>query len=40
VEEAIERAGEGDTNKGWEAASAALEMAAVVSQLTLKVREA
>ena len=34
VEEAIERAGEGPTNKGWEAAAAAVEMAAVVAQLT------
>lgn len=33
VEEAIERAGEGTTNKGWEAAAAAIEMAAVVAQL-------
>jgi len=34
VEEAIERAGEGPTNKGWEAAAAAVEMAAIVAQLT------
>ena len=34
VEEAIERAGDGSSNKGWEAASAAIEMAAVVAQLT------
>ena len=34
VEEAIERAGEGDGNKGREAASAAIEMAGVVAQLT------
>jgi 6,7-dimethyl-8-ribityllumazine synthase len=34
VEEAIERAGEGSANKGWEAAAAAVEMAAVVAQLT------
>lgn len=33
VEEAIERAGEGPSNKGWEAAAAAIEMAAVVVQL-------
>jgi len=33
VEEAIERAGEGPTNKGWEAAVAALEIATVVAQL-------
>jgi len=34
VEEAIERAGEGPSNKGWEAATAAIEMAAVVAGLT------
>ena len=34
VEEAVERAGEGLSNKGWEAAAAAIEMAAVVAQLT------
>ncbi len=33
VEEAIERAGQGSSNKGWEAAAAALEMIAVVAQL-------
>jgi 6,7-dimethyl-8-ribityllumazine synthase len=33
VEEAIERAGEGPANKGWEAAVAAVEMATVVAQL-------
>ncbi len=33
VEEAIERAGEGRSNKGWEAAAAALEMATIVAQL-------
>jgi len=33
VEEAIERAGEGTSNKGWEAAAAAVEMIAVVAQL-------
>jgi len=33
VEEAIERAGEGPANKGWEAAAAAVEMAAVIAQL-------
>jgi len=33
VEEAIERAGEGPTNKGWEAAIAAVEMAMVSRQL-------
>ncbi len=34
IEEAIERAGEGPSNKGWEAAAAAVEMVAVVSQLS------
>ena len=34
VEEALERAGEGPSNKGWEAASAAVEMAVVVTKLT------
>ena len=34
VEEALERAGEGPSNKGWEAASAAVEMAGVVTKLT------
>jgi len=34
VEEALERAGEGTSNKGWEAASAAVEMAVVVTKLT------
>jgi 6,7-dimethyl-8-ribityllumazine synthase len=33
IEEAVERAGEGPTNKGWEAAVAAIEMAAVLRQL-------
>jgi 6,7-dimethyl-8-ribityllumazine synthase len=33
VEEAVERAAEGPSNKGWEAAAAAVEMAAVVGQL-------
>jgi 6,7-dimethyl-8-ribityllumazine synthase len=33
VEEAIERAGEGPSNKGWEAAAAAMEMVAIVAQL-------
>lgn len=33
VEEAIERAGDGPSNKGWEAAAAAVEMATVVAQL-------
>jgi 6,7-dimethyl-8-ribityllumazine synthase len=36
VEEAIERAGEGPANKGWEAAAAAIEMALVSSQLRTK----
>ena len=34
VEEAVERAGDGVSNKGWEAAAAAIEMAAVVAQRT------
>ena len=33
VEEALERAGEGTSNKGWEAATAAVEMAALVENL-------
>jgi 6,7-dimethyl-8-ribityllumazine synthase len=33
VEEAIERAGEGPSNKGWEAAAAAMEMVVVVAGL-------
>jgi len=33
VEEAIERVGEGPSNKGWEAAAAAVEMAALAVQL-------
>lgn len=33
VEEAVERAGEGTSNKGWEAAAAAIEMVGVVAQL-------
>jgi 6,7-dimethyl-8-ribityllumazine synthase len=33
VEEAIERAGDGPGNKGWEAAVAAVEMASVIAQL-------
>jgi 6,7-dimethyl-8-ribityllumazine synthase len=33
VEEALARAGDGADNKGWEAATAALEMASVVAQL-------
>ena len=36
IEEAIERAGQGPSNKGWEAAAAAIETAAVVAQLTRK----
>jgi 6,7-dimethyl-8-ribityllumazine synthase len=36
MEEALERAGEGPANKGWEAASAAVEMAAVAAQLSRK----
>ena len=34
IEEAIERAGEGPSNQGWEAAVAAVEMATLVPQLT------
>ena len=34
VEEAVERAGDGPSNKGWEAAAAAIGMATVVAQLT------
>ena len=34
AEEALERAGDGSANKGWEAAAAAVEMAAIVAQLT------
>jgi 6,7-dimethyl-8-ribityllumazine synthase len=33
VEEALERAGDGPSNKGWEAASAAVEMAALAERL-------
>lgn len=33
VEEAIERAGDGPSNKGWEAAAAAIEMATLNDQL-------
>jgi 6,7-dimethyl-8-ribityllumazine synthase len=33
VEEAIERAGDGPSNKGWEAAVAAVDMATVIAQL-------
>jgi 6,7-dimethyl-8-ribityllumazine synthase len=33
VEEALERAGDGPANKGWEAATAAIEMAAIASQI-------
>ena len=39
VEEAIARAGDGPSNKGWEAAAAALEMAGVVAELARR-REA
>lgn len=34
LEEALERSQDGPSNKGWEAASAAMEMARVVAQLT------
>src|SRR5438093_412500 len=40
VEEAIERAGEGPSNKGWEAAAAAIEMVGVVAQLVQRHRDA
>jgi 6,7-dimethyl-8-ribityllumazine synthase len=40
IEEALERAGEGSSNKGWEAAAAALEMAGVVSALASQGRRA
>jgi 6,7-dimethyl-8-ribityllumazine synthase len=33
VEEALARAGDGTDNKGWEAATAAVEMASVIAQL-------
>ncbi len=33
VEEALERAGEGPSNKGWEAAAAAVEMAVVTARI-------
>lgn len=36
VEEALERAGDGPANKGWEAASAAIEMANVVAHLAAR----
>jgi 6,7-dimethyl-8-ribityllumazine synthase len=38
VEEALERAGSGPDNKGWEAAAAALEMAAVAAHLAARNR--
>ena len=34
IEEALERAGDGPSNKGWEAARAALDMAGIVDQLS------
>ena len=34
VEEALERAGDGPSNKGWEAAMAAVEMATLLSRIT------
>jgi 6,7-dimethyl-8-ribityllumazine synthase len=34
VEEAVERAGEGPSNKGWEAAAAAIEMATLGAALS------
>jgi 6,7-dimethyl-8-ribityllumazine synthase len=38
VEEAVERAGEGPSNKGWEAAAAAIEMAIIVAELSRPMR--
>ena len=40
VEEAIQRAGDGPSNKGWEAALAAVETAGVVAQLAQRHRDA
>ena len=37
LEEALERAGDGPTNKGWEAAIAAVEMAEVAARLARRV---
>lgn len=37
IEEALERAGDGPTNKGWEAAAAAVEMAEVAAQIARSV---
>jgi 6,7-dimethyl-8-ribityllumazine synthase len=34
LDEALERSQDGPSNKGWEAASAAMEMARVVARLT------
>src|SRR5437660_9786901 len=39
VEEAIERAGEGPSNKGWEAAGAAIETVGVVAHVTQRQSE-
>ena len=39
IEEAIERAGEGSANKGWEAAVAAMEMVAIAAELARVARE-
>jgi 6,7-dimethyl-8-ribityllumazine synthase len=36
VEEALERAGDGPSNKGWEAAAAAVEMARVIAELSIE----
>lgn len=38
VEEALERAGEGPSNKGWEAAMAAVEMATLLARLAARPR--
>lgn len=37
IEEALERAGEGPSNKGWEAAAAAIEMAALAAEIARSV---
>jgi 6,7-dimethyl-8-ribityllumazine synthase len=39
VEEALERAGDGPSNKGWEATVAAIEMADVVAKLSARASE-
>jgi 6,7-dimethyl-8-ribityllumazine synthase len=37
VEQALERAGSGESNKGWEAARAAIEMATMIKRLGRRV---